>query len=176
MSMARGRPGLALSSSLTCSGWTADELDRLESYCRTSTAQSPPSFAPSAPSSTAFSSCCRSRLCQRGSTGLPVPHALALDLQHFTLRPGTRSRPSPSAMSIVEVHSVSDWNNALRSATAAGQTVIVDAYATWCGPCKAIAPVFDQLAKQADWVKYVGLSRSCSAALTDIPRAQIRPF
>ncbi|GAA5860891.1 hypothetical protein JCM1840_001998 [Sporobolomyces johnsonii] len=55
----------------------------------------------------------------------------------------------------VEINSVSEWNTALRSATAAGQTVIVDAYATWCGPCKAIAPVFDNLASSADWVKFI---------------------
>ncbi|GAA6021984.1 hypothetical protein JCM10207_002394 [Rhodosporidiobolus poonsookiae] len=58
-------------------------------------------------------------------------------------------------MSVIEVESVSHWNENLRGATTAGQTVVVDAYATWCGPCKAIGPVFDQLAKQIDWVKFL---------------------
>ncbi|GAA6033203.1 hypothetical protein JCM8097_002993 [Rhodosporidiobolus ruineniae] len=58
-------------------------------------------------------------------------------------------------MSVIEIESVSHWNESLRSATVAGQTVIVDAYATWCGPCKAIGPFFDQLAMQADWVKFL---------------------
>ncbi|GAA5946657.1 hypothetical protein JCM3765_000334 [Sporobolomyces pararoseus] len=56
---------------------------------------------------------------------------------------------------VIEINSITEWNTALRSATAAGQTVIVDAYAVWCGPCKQIAPVFDNLAKAADWVKFV---------------------
>ncbi|GAA5898742.1 uncharacterized protein JCM6883_003413 [Sporobolomyces salmoneus] len=56
---------------------------------------------------------------------------------------------------VIEINSVTEWNTNLRAATAAGQTVVVDAYATWCGPCKAIAPVFDNLAKSADWVKFL---------------------
>ncbi|GAA6019189.1 hypothetical protein JCM11491_001411 [Sporobolomyces phaffii] len=56
---------------------------------------------------------------------------------------------------VIEINSVSEWNTNLRAATAAGQTCVVDAYATWCGPCKAIAPVFDSLAKSVDWVKFV---------------------
>ncbi|GAA5853629.1 hypothetical protein JCM8547_007391 [Rhodosporidiobolus lusitaniae] len=57
--------------------------------------------------------------------------------------------------SVIEVTSVSHWNENLREAKAAGQTVVVDAYATWCGPCKAIAPAFDSLAKQANWVRFL---------------------
>ncbi|RDW59505.1 thiol-disulfide exchange intermediate [Coleophoma cylindrospora] len=42
-----------------------------------------------------------------------------------------------------EIKSLSAFN-ALKS----GPLLIIDFYATWCGPCKAISPAFDRLAKQ----------------------------
>ncbi len=37
--------------------------------------------------------------------------------------------------------------------------VVIDMYATWCGPCKMMAPVFDQLAKDmAGQYKFVKIN------------------
>ncbi len=37
----------------------------------------------------------------------------------------------------------------------AKETVIVDFYATWCGPCKMLAPVLDEFANKHTYIKIV---------------------
>ena len=53
--------------------------------------------------------------------------------------------------SIIEVTSQNFEEIVLKSE----QTVLIDFYATWCGPCKMLSPIIEEIAKEKDAVKFV---------------------
>jgi thioredoxin len=62
--------------------------------------------------------------------------------------PVTKSPSSPGQ--VVHVNSAADFDSLIKKGN-----VVVDFYATWCGPCKAMAPIFDGLAKDTKYSSIV---------------------
>ncbi|KAG9241564.1 thiol-disulfide exchange intermediate [Calycina marina] len=64
---------------------------------------------------------------------------------------------------MIEIKSISQFNKAKSS----GTLLIVDFYATWCGPCKAISPRFSQISTQ-----HAASSPTITFAKCDVDKAK----
>jgi len=61
-------------------------------------------------------------------------------------RCGTKLEPGSQGASPVTVTDATFQHDVIE---AAGSPILVDAWAPWCGPCRVIAPVLDQLAAES---------------------------
>ena len=52
---------------------------------------------------------------------------------------------------VTEVQSIDEWNEIVKN----NPVVVIDIFAEWCGPCKTLAPIFEDVSKRFPKVKFV---------------------
>lgn len=64
---------------------------------------------------------------------------------------------------VIEI-SQNEFDGKIKSAN---NKVLVDCYAEWCGPCKMLSPIIDQLAEETDNVDFYKLNVDESEEITE---------
>ncbi|KAJ7966809.1 Thioredoxin [Quillaja saponaria] len=56
---------------------------------------------------------------------------------------------------VISCHTVEAWNEQLQKGNDSKKLIVVDFTASWCGPCRFIAPILAEIAKRTPEVIFV---------------------
>ncbi|RCV17021.1 hypothetical protein SETIT_3G185400v2 [Setaria italica] len=54
----------------------------------------------------------------------------------------------PAEGSVIAIHSLDEWSIQIEEAISKNKLVVIDFTASWCPPCRTIAPIFAEMAKK----------------------------
>jgi thiol-disulfide isomerase/thioredoxin len=105
--------------------------------------------------------------CLLGCLLLAAPSVIASDDPMLALKIGRP--PSATAATLFDLHTLDGRPVQLKSLT--GKVVVLNFWATWCGPCKDEMPALERLRQQLDPARVVVLT-----VTTDLQREGIKHF
>ncbi len=78
-----------------------------------------------------------------------------------SLEPTTQGAPAPNVQASVLANAPNPGQKVVDLASLRGRVVVLDFWATWCGPCNVTSPILDAFAKAhaAEGVTVVGISQ-----------------
>lgn len=81
----------------------------------------------------------------------PAGRNFAVNKRSFSYTPPVRSQPTMSEGNVQTIATREEFNEKVINSK---DTVVIDCFATWCGPCKAIAPKVAQLSETYTQAKF----------------------